>query len=402
LKIGAPQIRGKVFNMPNRIALLVVLGLLLVAPTGYPSGNRASEFFAHRKPGIQLNNREPKPQDRISVAANFDVQKIAEGVYAVIRKDLPGLMVDANNVFIINDDDVIVVDTNGAPAITRQVLAALRKLTDKPVKYVINTHYHDDHIRGNQVYLEAFPKVEFIAHAFARDYLPNQGAANRKNFLEGAGGFLKDLKGLLAENRSLLGGEMTAEERDSLSSDIKLAELVLSEGAQARTVLPTLTVETRLTLYRGNRIIDIRHIGYGHTGADLVVHLPKEEIAITGDLVVAPIPLVGNPQSNIGGWALALEKLTALRAKIFVPGHGQIMRDDSYIKLLANLFATIKRQTEAAVGRGETLEQARRSVNLEEFRKSLVGESRSRKIAFNMYVAGPAIAAAFREATEKR
>jgi cyclase len=402
MEIDLRQTRGKVLNMPYRNALLGVLSLLIIAQTAHPSGNRARDFHAHRKHGIEAGNGQPKSQHSVSVAANFEVQKIAEGVYAVIRKDLPGLMVDANNVFIINDDEVIVVDANGAPAITREVLAALRKLTDKPVKYVINTHYHDDHIRGNQVYKEAFPNVEFIAHGFARDYLPNQGAVNRKNFLEGAGRFLQDLKGLLAENKSLLGGELTAEERDSLSSDIKLAELVLSEGPQAQTILPTITVENRLTLHRGNRIIDIRHIGHGHTGADLVVHLPKEEIVITGDLVVAPIPLVGNPQSNIGEWAAALEKLKGLQAKIFVPGHGQVMRDDSYIKLLANLFASIKQQTEAAVGRGETLEQARKSVNLEEFRKSLAGESRARKIAFNMYVAGPAIAAAFREATKKR
>src|SRR5437016_2391353 len=85
--------------------------------------------------------------DATSPADNFEVQKLAEGVYGVIRKDPPGLMVDANDVFIINDNDVIVVDTNGAPSITKHVLAALRKLTSKPVSYVINTHWHDDHIR---------------------------------------------------------------------------------------------------------------------------------------------------------------------------------------------------------------------------------------------------------------
>jgi cyclase len=383
-------------------ALLMVFVFFMFTQTGYASGNAAKDIHSHRKNRVQVTNNDSKKQESENVAGNFEVQKIAEGVYAVIRKDLPGLMVDANNVFIINDEDVIVVDANGAPAITRQVLAALRKLTNKPVKYVINTHYHDDHIRGNQVYREAFPNVEFIAHSFARDYLPNQGAINRKNFLEGAAGFLKDLKGMLAENKSLLGGEMTVEERDSLNSDTKLVELVLSEGAQAQTILPTITVENRMTLHRGNRIIEISHPGHGHTGADLIVHLPKEEILITGDLVIAPIPLVGNPQSNIGAWTLALEKLIALQAKTIVPGHGQIMRDNSYIKLLASLFASIKQQTEAAVRRGETLEQTRKSVNLEEFRKQFVGESRVRKISFNMYVAGPAIAAAFREATEKR
>lgn len=62
-------------------------------------------------------------------------EKLAEGVYAVIRQDAVGFMVDANNVFIVSDNDVVVVDANGAPGITREVVAALRKITNKPVRY---------------------------------------------------------------------------------------------------------------------------------------------------------------------------------------------------------------------------------------------------------------------------
>lgn len=75
-------------------------------------------------------------------AANFEVQKLADGVYAVIRKEPPGLMVDANNAFIVGPDNVTVVDANGAPGMTREVLSALRTITSKPVRYVVNTHYH--------------------------------------------------------------------------------------------------------------------------------------------------------------------------------------------------------------------------------------------------------------------
>jgi glyoxylase-like metal-dependent hydrolase (beta-lactamase superfamily II) len=335
-------------------------------------------------------------------ARNFSVQKLAEGVYAVIRQEPPGFMVDANNVFIINEEDVIVVDANGAPAITTQVLAALRRLTSKPVKYVINTHYHDDHIRGNQVYRAAFPGVEFIGHTFAREYLPEQGALNRKSFLEGAPGFLAELKGFLAKNKSPLGGDLTAEERASIESGNRLVELVLSEGATAQTVLPTITVADRLTLHRGGRVIDIRHLGNGHTAADLVVHLPQEGILITGDLVVWPVPLVGNPQSHIGEWATTLDQLCALHPSIIVPGHGPVLRDDAYLKTLSAMFAFISSQTTAAVARGETLEQARKSVNLVEFRQQLAGDSPVRKLLFGNYVAFPAVAAAFGEATAKR
>ena len=264
----------------------------------------------------------------LAQAANFDVQQLADGVYAVIRKDPPGLMVDANNVFIVTDEDVVVVDANGAPAITREVLAALRRITNKPVRTVVNTHYHDDHIRGNQVYRDAFPGVAFIGHAFSGEYLPGEGAANRKNFLESAPPFVTQLRGMLKDGKSLMGGALTVEERASMASDIELASLVLLDGVAAETVLPTVTVTDRLRLQRGRRTIDILHLGNGHTAADLVVHLPQERIVITGDLVVWPVPLVGDPQSRVSEWSATLDAIRALKPAAIVPGHGPVLRDD--------------------------------------------------------------------------
>src|SRR5262249_15295535 len=155
---------------------------------------------------------------------------------------------------------------------------------------------------------------------------------NRKNFLTEAPKFLEHMRGLLEKNKSLTGAELTAEERVSFTNDIKLADWVLAEGAQTQLTLPTLTVEDRLTLHRGNRVIDIRHLGRGHTAGDIVVHLPKEGIVITGDLVVWPVPLVGGEQSYVGDWSATLERLRELKPSIIVPGHGPIMRDDSYVK----------------------------------------------------------------------
>ena len=334
----------------------------------------------------------------LAQAANFDVQQLADGVYAVIRKDPPGLMVDANNVFIVNEDDVVVVDANGAPAITQEVLAALRRITNKPVRTVVNTHYHDDHIRGNQVYRDAFPGVAFIAHAFAREYLPGEGAANRKNFLESAPPFVTQLRGMLKDGKSLIGSALTVEERASMASDIELASLVLRDGAAAETVLPTVAVTDRLRLQRGHRTIDILHLGNGHTAADLVVHLPQERIVITGDLVVWPVPLVGDPQSRVSEWSATLDAIRALKPAAIVPGHGPVMRDDRYLATLSGMFASISRQAREAVARGESLEAARKSVNLVDFHAQLAGESRVRQLLFTSYVARPAVSAAWREA----
>lgn len=337
----------------------------------------------------------------MSPADNFDVQKLATNVYAVIRKEPPGMMVDANNLFIIGPDHVIVVDANGAPGITRAVLAALRTLTDKPVRYVINTHYHDDHIRGNSVYRDAFRGVEFVAQSFAKTYLPDQGAVNRKNFLEGAPQFLEQLQDMLKNGKGLRGGDLSAEERTSMASDIELAGYVLSDGASAETVLPTITVDDRLTLESGARTVEIRSLGAGHTAADLVVWLPEDRIVAAGDLVAWPIPLVGDPQSHPASWSGALEAIQSLRPLMVVPGHGPVLRETSYLTTLSTMFRSIADQTSAVAKRGGTLADARKTVALESFRKVLAGDSPVRQLLFDVYVAQPAVGAAYKDAGGK-
>jgi glyoxylase-like metal-dependent hydrolase (beta-lactamase superfamily II) len=111
------------------------------------------------------------------------------------------LHVDANNLFVIDDAGVVVVDTNFGATSTREVAAALRSLTDKPVKYVINTHPHDDHVLGNQVYRELFPRAEFVAHAFTRDYLPGKGLDARQRQVAALPDFKAQLELLLKKAR---------------------------------------------------------------------------------------------------------------------------------------------------------------------------------------------------------
>ena len=344
---------------------------------------------------------QPQNQKAPASAGDFEIQKLSEGVYAAIRKQPPLFSFDPNNVFIINDDDVIVVDANASLAVTKELLAALRKLTGKPVKYVINTHWHDDHIVGNQVWREDFPGVEFIGHASALKDRPTTGAANRRGMLEGGKAYAARLRGLVEQNKSLAGAPITEEERVNYLGDVAWLERALAEAPGVQIILPTLTVEDRLVLHRGDRTIDIRHLGRGHTGADLIVHLPSEGVLITGDLVVWPIPLIGST-SYPAAYSATIEKLLTLPANIIVPGHGPVMRDQEYIKLLSRLLISLKEQTAAAVARGETLEQTRKSVDLTEFRRLLAGDSTLKRILFGDYVSGAGVAAAFREATVKQ
>ncbi len=333
---------------------------------------------------------------------HFDTVKIAEGVYTVIRKDPPGFAVESNSVFIIGDKDVIVVDAQSNIAKTKEVLAALKKLTKNPVKYVVNTHWHDDHIIGNQVYRDAFMDVEFIAHAKTRAYLPTTGMANREKFHQGIPSFLDQLRNLVKTNKNFRGEPLNEEERISLLSDIFLGEGYMTVPKGFEPILPTITIDEKLTLYQDKHKIEIKYLGRGHTSGDIVIYLPQNNIVIAGDLIVYPVPFIGGDQSHVGDWGATLEKLLELKPTIIIPGHGPIMRDDSYTKLVTRLMNSVKEQTSIAVARGETLEQARKSVNLDEYRKLFAGESKVKNTLFSNYVTGPAVMSAFGDAVIKK
>lgn len=310
-------------------------------------------------------------------------------------------MVVSNCVFIINDRDVVVVDTGGAMSLARQMIAELRKLTDKPVRYVINTHWHDDHILGNAAYREAFPQVEFIAHANLREYLQTKGDAARKSMEEGAPGFAKLLQEHIDKNESLAGGTMGEEERAAYTSDIRLVNRYLREVKDTPIVLPDITVRDRLTLFRGEREIDVLYMGRAHTSGDVVVYLPKEGIVITGDVVISPIPLVGSDQSHVADWGGTIDKIRALKAATIVPGHGPVLHDDKQLELLSRMFRSITEQTQAGIAKGESLDQIRKSIDLAEFKETLAGDSTVRKILFSNYVVQPGTASAYADLTAK-
>src|SRR6476659_8362821 len=158
-----------------------------------------------------------------TLARKFTIEKLADGIYAVIRREPPGLATHANNVFIVNTGDVMVVDTSQSVALTREVLAELRKITPKPVRYVINTHWHDDHYIGDQVYREAFSEVDIIGQARTIRDLPGEGVPNRAQMVKGLPPLIEKLRTALDTGQNLAGASITDEERAAYTSDMEWA-----------------------------------------------------------------------------------------------------------------------------------------------------------------------------------
>jgi glyoxylase-like metal-dependent hydrolase (beta-lactamase superfamily II) len=341
------------------------------------------------------------PVSSQSDTPDFEIQKVVDGVYAAIRRKPPGLMFDANSIFIVNDADVIVVDTNITPTSAKATIAALKKLTPKPVRTIINTHWHDDHMMGNAAYREAFPGVEIIGHARSADAAATTGAANRKGTLERGPILVKQLRLSLEQAKNFDGQALNDEERASYRGDITAAERYFVEAAAATVVAPTVTVTDRMTLKRGKRTIEILHLGAGHTPEDLVVHLPQDRLVITGDLLALPVPLIGSTSRPLE-FGATLEKLVALKPAILIPGHGPVVRTLDHVQLEIRLLTSLVEQVKAAVSRGAPIAEVRKSVNLSEFEAAFCGTSRLLRSVFQNYVNGSGIAAAYRDLTKKQ
>ena len=331
----------------------------------------------------------------------FDVQKIAPDVYAVVRREPASLWFNPNTVFIVGREAVTVVDAQLTSADTREVLAALRRITNKPVRYVVNTHWHEDHIIGNRVYREAFPDVKFIAQQSTLADLPTVGAQNRQGSLKNGPGFVELLKSSLGKGVNLAGRPITDEERAGYASDARLVEKYLAEAPNFEIILPDIAVDRRFAFDDGRRRIEILFLGRAHTGADLVVHLPEERIVAAGDLVVAPVPLVGSTSYPLE-YAATLDRLLRLKPRVIVPGHGGVQRDDAYARRLHGLLTALKTQAESSFARGESLAEMRRRIDLEEYARFFAGDSQHRRLVFENYVFLSATAAAHRQLTERK
>ena len=322
------------------------------------------------------------------------VERLADGIYAVLRREPPGLINESNSLLIIGEQDVIVVDAQSSVGRTQETLAALRRLTTKPVRAVINTHWHDDHVFGNGVYRDSFPAVQLLAHAASAEDLAATGLKSRAELeanRDGTRGFLEDL---VNKGQSFAGGPLGEEER---LSHLAAADLVADYGrapAGYHPAPPSTLVHDSVTLRQGNRVIQVFYLGKGHSRGDLVVFLPAERIVAAGDLVMFPIQFVGTT-SFPADFAATVDRLIALGPTRMVPGHGPVLEGVEHARLISRMLHSLTAQVRSARARGETLDQVKGSVKLEEFSRDFAGESAMLRILFSYYVVTPAVQRAF-------
>jgi glyoxylase-like metal-dependent hydrolase (beta-lactamase superfamily II) len=297
--------------------------------------------------------------------------------------------VEGNCTIIINDDDVVVVDATGSPQGARQIIKEIKKLTDKPVRYLINTHGHGDHTIGNTEFLKAFPGINIIAHPETRNYL----TAKEKRI-----NYVKDIANSIDSRINYMNAEIQKVKEEAYPGYEKVIanleqyrdhDLPLRQETYKEVIItpPNVTFEDRVILHSGDREIHLLHPGKGDTAGDVWVYLPHEKVLCSGDAVVHPVPY-GFSRHGIE-WLQTLRKVAELDFTTLIPGHGEVQRDKEYLKLYITLLEEVSAQINKSIESGLTKEETIKKININEIEERFTKGDALRRYYFNEYFKEP-------------
>ncbi len=230
---------------------------------------------------------------------------------------------DPNTGIVVGDDCAMVLDTQATPVMAADVVRHIRTVTDKPIKYVVMSHYHAVRVLGASAY-KAEGATEVIASVDTRDLIAERGAADMKSEIE------------------------------------RFPRLFRSVETIPGLTWPTITFKGELSVWLGDLEVRLMQLGRGHSKGDTVAWLPKDKVLFSGDLVeYGATPYAGD--AYFSDWPATLDKVEALGATSIVPGRGDALTDAAMCKeaisstrsFIRDVYASVK----AGVAKGHDLKR---------------------------------------------
>jgi cyclase len=216
----------------------------------------------------------------------FDIQKVANGIYFAHAR--PQAMINCNAAIFVRSKDVVVVDAHSKPSAAASLIGQIkREITAKPVRYVINTHFHWDHTQGNHAYRLTGEKVDFIASAATKELMENLAVARMKASVGAVPQQIDTLRSQAARSRS-------AAEMAFCADQIRQLEAYQAELRDYTLELPTITFDKSYLLQDPAHDLHIEFHGHAHTAGDVVVYCPQERAIATGDVIHGFLPFIAD------------------------------------------------------------------------------------------------------------
>jgi cyclase len=302
----------------------------------------------------------PQLSNSVITGKAYKFEKITDGVFYATATG--SMVTGSNNVVIIGQRDVLVVDTGTSPAAARAFLEDLKAITTKPVRYVVNTHFHYDHTNGNQVYAG---KADIIAHEYVRFAVQNLNVLQREPYKTSQ---LINVPNRIESLKKQISAAKDAPTKSALEQQLKVAQEGWEQLKEITPTPPNVTYTTKKVLNLGRREVQLLFLGRGHTNGDTVVFLPKEKIVCTGDLMESQIAYMGDAQFD--EWITTLDALKKLGFETDLPGHGAPFRNKGLITAFQEYLRDLMKQGADLRKQGLPAEIAAQRVDLTAYRTS--------------------------------
>ena len=284
-------------------------------------------------------------------AQAFEIKPVADGVYAAIAK--PTFRTNCNAAIFILSHEVVVVDAESKPSAAREVIAQIKRLTDKPVKHLVITHLHGDHFQGAPAYVSAWPGVQIISSQSTRDGIENRGIPRMQRELV-------TVPQAISKLNADLGKTTDENEKATLQRQLSEAQTYLTELKEMTVALPNVTFDRNLTIHDDKDTIEVLFAGKGHSDGDVFVYYPRAKVVATGDALQGWVPTMAD--SSIYDWIQQLKAVEDLDFKYVIGGHGDVLQGKDRFDLWRKYFADLLAETTDSAVRGASLEDVKTQV----------------------------------------
>jgi len=274
---------------------------------------------------------------------HFQLEQLADGVYAAVASEQGYAICNAGIIDI--GDRTIIFDTFISPEAARELLKVSEQLSSNRITHIVNSHEHNDHIRGNQVFDS---DVDIISTELTREAIARNEPKEIKTEKE-------MIPKALIEARNKLESEKDPKRRRDLTSLVYYLKAINDSHSELKTRLPNITFSHKFTIHGEKRDIDLIPLA-GHTVSDVVLYLPEEKIAFLSDLLFVKSHAYlasGSP----GQWKQSLTEIKKLGAQVFVPGHGPVGQT-SDLSLMSQYIQSIENIVTNMIKSGKPMEQA--------------------------------------------
>ena len=284
----------------------------------------------------------------------FTIEKVSDGVYAALAR--PQILTNCNAAIFVNSQDVLVVDAHSKPSAAAALIAQIKKeITTKPVRYLVNTHFHWDHTQGDAAYKANGAKVDIIASGTTKRLMTQLSRNRLKESLDGVPKQIDDVQ-------ARLGKATSAADKERYTDLLRQLKAYQAEMNSYTLELPTITFAKSHVIKDPAGDLHIEFHGRAHTAGDVVVFSPQRRVVAAGDVIIGFLPNIadGYPRP----WPATISSVGQLAFDHIIPGHGRVQHDRARMTQMRNYIEELTARVEEGKKVGKPLAELQQTLTM--------------------------------------